>query len=149
AGLLLGRRASEICKLSVRPIHPQRAERARRPLGGVEKTAIRGEVKISGPDVIVGIARGLVRARRADRSARHAGDELGIRGQHGDGVELLENPTVRVERQRGHRAGKLVHYIDEAVVGRDNEVTRPSATPLATGSVSKSSATIGMVRVAK
>src|SRR5215469_8801223 len=70
------RRASEVTQLSARAIHPERAERARRPLGGVEKTAIRREVKISGPDVIVGIARGLVRARRADCATRHAGDEL-------------------------------------------------------------------------
>src|SRR5262245_13692724 len=125
AGLLLGRRASEVTQLSARAIHPECAQRARRPLGGVEKTAVRREVKISGPDVIVGVAWGLVRARGADRASRHARDEFGIRGQHGDGVELLENPSVRVERQRGHRAGELVQYIDEAVVGRDNEVTRP------------------------
>src|SRR5215813_5882112 len=76
AGLLLGRRASEICQLSARPIHPQRAERARRPLGGVEKTAIRREVKVGGPDVIVGIARGLVRARGANRASGMPGTSL-------------------------------------------------------------------------
>ena len=87
--------------------------------------AIWGQVKIGGPDVVVSVARGLVRAGRADRSARHAGDELGLRRQHGDGVEFLEKAGVRVQRQRGHHAGELVQYIDEAVVGRKDEMTRP------------------------
>jgi hypothetical protein len=46
-------------------------------------------------------------------------------GQRRHGVEFLERPGVRVERQRGDHAGQLVEQIDEAVVGRNDQVTRP------------------------
>ena len=63
ARLLLRRRASEIDQLSARAINAERPNRARRALGGVEEAAVRGEVKIRGPDVVIGVAaRGLVRA---------------------------------------------------------------------------------------
>src|SRR6266446_3508971 len=62
AGLLLGRRASEIGELSARGIDAEGAERARRALRGVEKAAVRREMKIRSPDVVVGVPRGLVRA---------------------------------------------------------------------------------------
>ena len=100
-------------------------ERARCALRGVEKAAVWREVKIRRPDVVVGVPRGLVRAGRPDGSARRAGDELGVRGQRRHGVEFLERPGVRVERQRGDHAGQLVEQIDEAVVGRNDQVTRP------------------------
>src|ERR1700719_1317527 len=46
AGLLLGRRASEIGELSTRGIDAEGGERARRALRSVEKAAVRREVKI-------------------------------------------------------------------------------------------------------
>src|SRR4029077_5336435 len=58
-------------------------------------------------------------------STRRTGDELGVRGQRGHGVEFLERPGIRVERQRGDHAGQLVGQIDEAVGGRNEQVTRP------------------------
>src|SRR5438105_15199701 len=78
AGLLLGRRASEIGELSARGIDAEGGERARRALRRVEKAAVRREVKIGSPDVVVGVPRGLVGAGRSDGSAAHAGVLLGV-----------------------------------------------------------------------
>ena len=125
ARLLLGRRASEIGELSARGIDAEGAQRARCALRGVEKAAVWREVKIRCPDIVGGVPRGLVRAGRPDGSTRYTGDELGVRGQHRHGVEFLERPGVRVERQRCDHAGQLVEQIDEAVVGRNDQVTRP------------------------
>src|SRR5215510_5461965 len=53
ARLLLRRRASEVDQLSVRAVNAERPDRARRALRGVEEAAVRSEVKIRGPDVVI------------------------------------------------------------------------------------------------
>jgi D-alanyl-D-alanine carboxypeptidase/D-alanyl-D-alanine-endopeptidase (penicillin-binding protein 4) len=103
AGLFLGWRASKIGELSALGFDAERAERARRTLGGIEKAAVRRKAKIRSPDVIVRVPRG--RAGRSDCAARHAGHKLGVGGQRRNGIELLERPGIRIQGERGDRGG--------------------------------------------
>src|SRR5262249_13388495 len=105
-------------------IDPESTDRARGALGGVQEAAVRGEVKIRSPDIVVGVARGLV---RADRTPRQAGTKLRIRRQHGDGVAFGEEAGALVERESRHGAGEFAQQIDEAVVLRDDQVARSRA----------------------
>ena len=84
-------------------------------------------MNIRGPDVVIGVARGLVRPGRADRAPRHAVHKLRLRRQHRDGVAFDEEAGTRIERQRCDCAGELVQHIDEAVVLRDDQMARSRA----------------------
>ena len=74
ARLLLGRRAADVGELAGRAVDAERAERAARPLRDVEELAVRRQVEVGRPDIVVGVARR--RRRRADGAARRAGPEL-------------------------------------------------------------------------
>src|SRR5205085_11393161 len=77
--LLLGRRASEVGELFT--FDAQRIDRAASALGGVEEPAIRREVQVRRPDVVVDVASG-TRARRA-RLLLAVGGQRGVRDDLG------------------------------------------------------------------
>src|SRR5436190_11522001 len=57
ARLLFGGRASQIRELPARGVDAERGERATGALRDVENPLVRGHVNVSGPDVVVGVAR--------------------------------------------------------------------------------------------
>src|SRR5882672_4739673 len=74
ARLLLRRRAREIAELPACRIDAERGESVRGALRGVQEFSVRGQVQVSGPDVVVGVARRA--AGGADSAAWRAGLEL-------------------------------------------------------------------------
>src|SRR5437016_10803021 len=76
ARLFLGGGAAKIGELAGRVIDAEGADAVAGALRGVQELSVRGEVQVGGPDVVVGVARGLVGAGSAHGAARHAGDEL-------------------------------------------------------------------------
>src|SRR6266850_7991964 len=119
ARLLLGGSAGEVGERARGGIDAEGADRAAGALRGVQEPAVRSEVQVGGPDVVVGVS-----SRRGTRSA---GNELAVGRQGAGRAQLFERPGLAVEGQSRHRRGELVEEVHEAVVGRGDEVTRAGA----------------------
>src|SRR6266850_5709851 len=89
ARLILGRRAREIRQLAGGRIHAERAERAAGPLGGVEELAVRREVQVGRPYVVVYIAPW--------RGTWGAGDKLGVGRQRRGRAHFGQQARLRVQ----------------------------------------------------
>src|SRR2546427_12808159 len=76
ARLLLGGSAAEVSEAAGGGVDAEGADRAAGALRGVQEPAVRSEVQIGGPDVVVGIA--------SRRRTRRAGSELAV-GRQGAG----------------------------------------------------------------
>src|SRR6267142_3157404 len=119
ARLLLGGSAAEVSEVAGSGVDAEGADRAAGALRGVQEFPVWRQVQVGGPDVVVGIA--------SRRRPRTAGTELAVRRQRGCGAHLLERPGLAVQGQGRHRRRELVEEVDEAVVGRGDQVTRAAA----------------------